>query len=307
PPGEDQRQHMALVRVPGRHPPGDPPGQHAGLARPGRGQDGERAGGRGHRPALHLVEVVEQVIRSQRGREYSGTYDRRRDRPGPRPVRGAGGRRAGQHPRAAGPPDGQRGRRRRGRPPRRRAPRPLRGRAADRARHLVRHRRADPPGPHHDLPAADLRVVLDRGGGGRAGADHRRARGRPPLRHRRRPPPRAGLGLGEGPPGPPGPRYAAGVPFPRKLLHDDAELVLDLHPHWWYLVPQLAALLASVVLGGVVMAMTDAAWAQIPVGILILVCLLWFGVRYARWVTTNFVVTTDRLIYRHGVLSKHGI
>ena len=72
-------------------------------------------------------------------------------------------------------------------------------------------------------------------------------------------------------------------------------------------MPQLAALLASVVLGGVVMAMTDAAWAQIPVGILILVCLLWFGVRYARWVTTNFVVTTDRLIYRHGVLSKHGI
>ena len=26
-----------------------------------------------------------------------------------------------------------------------------------------------------------------------------------------------------------------------------------------------------------------------------------------RWVTTNFVITTDRLIYRHGVLSKHGI
>ena len=33
----------------------------------------------------------------------------------------------------------------------------------------------------------------------------------------------------------------------------------------------------------------------------------WFGLTYARWVTTNFVITTDRLIYRHGVLSKHGI
>ena len=40
---------------------------------------------------------------------------------------------------------------------------------------------------------------------------------------------------------------------------------------------------------------------------LILGCLVWFGVRYARWITTNFVVTTDRLIYRHGVLAKHGI
>ena len=31
------------------------------------------------------------------------------------------------------------------------------------------------------------------------------------------------------------------------------------------------------------------------------------GWTYIKWVTTNFVITTDRLIYRHGVLSKHGI
>jgi uncharacterized membrane protein YdbT with pleckstrin-like domain len=34
---------------------------------------------------------------------------------------------------------------------------------------------------------------------------------------------------------------------------------------------------------------------------------VWCGLTYAKWVTTNFVITTDRLIYRHGVLSKHGI
>ena len=33
----------------------------------------------------------------------------------------------------------------------------------------------------------------------------------------------------------------------------------------------------------------------------------WVALTYVRWVTTNFVITTDRLIYRHGVLSKHGI
>jgi uncharacterized membrane protein YdbT with pleckstrin-like domain len=42
-------------------------------------------------------------------------------------------------------------------------------------------------------------------------------------------------------------------------------------------------------------------------GLLILVALGWFGLYYARWVTTHFVITSDRLIYRHGVLSKHGI
>jgi membrane protein YdbS with pleckstrin-like domain len=41
--------------------------------------------------------------------------------------------------------------------------------------------------------------------------------------------------------------------------------------------------------------------------VLLLGTLLWVGVMYLRWVTTNFVITTDRLIYRHGVLSKHGI
>jgi uncharacterized membrane protein YdbT with pleckstrin-like domain len=40
---------------------------------------------------------------------------------------------------------------------------------------------------------------------------------------------------------------------------------------------------------------------------LILGSLLWFGIRYARWATTNFVVTSDRLIYRVGVLAKKGI
>ena len=42
-------------------------------------------------------------------------------------------------------------------------------------------------------------------------------------------------------------------------------------------------------------------------GVLVLVALVWVAVTYVKWVTTNFVITTDRLIYRHGVLSKHGI
>lgn len=97
------------------------------------------------------------------------------------------------------------------------------------------------------------------------------------------------------------------MPFPRKLLQDHEDVVLDLHPHWWFFAPPLLALIASVALGGLLIAGTDIDWLQIPAGILILGCLLWFGARYARWVTTNFVVTTDRLIYRHGVLAKHGI
>ena len=97
------------------------------------------------------------------------------------------------------------------------------------------------------------------------------------------------------------------MPFPRKLLNDNEEVALDLHPHWWFFAPPLFALLCAVVLGALLAFGTDVSWLQVPVGVLILACLLWFAVRYARWVTTNFVVTSDRLIYRHGVLAKHGI
>lgn len=94
--------------------------------------------------------------------------------------------------------------------------------------------------------------------------------------------------------------------FPRKLLNEGEEVVLDLHPHWWFFAPPLSALIGSIVLGGLVWGF-ETDLLKIPVGILILGCLLWFLARYARWATTNFVVTTDRLIYRHGVLAKHGI
>jgi uncharacterized membrane protein YdbT with pleckstrin-like domain len=99
----------------------------------------------------------------------------------------------------------------------------------------------------------------------------------------------------------------ARVPFPRKLLNESEDIVLDLHPHWWFFAPPLFALVASIIVGLWAFAATDAAALQVPLGIAILFFLGWFGWRYLRWVTTNFVVTTDRLIYRHGVLSKHGI
>ena len=33
-----------------------------------------------------------------------------------------------------------------------------------------------------------------------------------------------------------------GVPFPRKYLNDGEDVVLDLHPHWWYFSKPVATL-----------------------------------------------------------------
>lgn len=99
------------------------------------------------------------------------------------------------------------------------------------------------------------------------------------------------------------------MPLPRKLLNDGEDIVLDLHPHWWALFKPLAALLASVVLGLWVRWGWDGSPGVLEgaAGVLILAALGWFGVEYAKWATTHFVITTDRLIYRHGVLAKTGI
>jgi uncharacterized membrane protein YdbT with pleckstrin-like domain len=97
------------------------------------------------------------------------------------------------------------------------------------------------------------------------------------------------------------------VAFSRKLLNDGEEIALDLHPHWEYFLKSGLALLAAIALGIWVLTAFDHAALDAGAGVLVLAALIWFGLTYARWATTNFVVTTDRLIYRHGVLSKHGI
>ena len=101
--------------------------------------------------------------------------------------------------------------------------------------------------------------------------------------------------------------YHPSVPLPRKLLNDGEEVVLDLHPHWWFMAKQTAALVGAIVLGALVLMNVDNGIVQLLSGFLILVALGWWIVRYMDWRSTNFVITTDRLIHRHGVLAKHGI
>jgi uncharacterized membrane protein YdbT with pleckstrin-like domain len=99
--------------------------------------------------------------------------------------------------------------------------------------------------------------------------------------------------------------------FPERLLSEDEELIYDLRPHWLTLVvPVLITLVVVVVVG--------AAWVVVPagdlqqparlaVGLLGVVVLLATVVgRVLRWSTTHFVLTTERLIFRSGVVAKFG-
>jgi membrane protein YdbS with pleckstrin-like domain len=97
------------------------------------------------------------------------------------------------------------------------------------------------------------------------------------------------------------------VAFPTKLLNDGEQVVLDLRPHWIYMAEPTAALVGSILLGLIVKFTIDIGVINILAALLVIVCLGWFGIRYAKWSNTNFVVTTDRVIHRVGVIAKHGI
>ncbi|MBT8202921.1 MAG: PH domain-containing protein [Acidimicrobiia bacterium] len=96
--------------------------------------------------------------------------------------------------------------------------------------------------------------------------------------------------------------------FPRDQLNEREKVVLDLHPHWWFFAPQTVALIGAVVLGLVALVFFEAyPVVSIMAAALIVFVLFWFAARYLVWTTTNFVLTTDRLINRSGVLSRSGI
>jgi uncharacterized membrane protein YdbT with pleckstrin-like domain len=96
------------------------------------------------------------------------------------------------------------------------------------------------------------------------------------------------------------------MPYPQDALHPSEELILDLHPHWWYFAKSAAVLVVTVIVAGWVLT-TDWDPLKLLMAVLVLATLVWFVERYIRWISTHFVLTSDRVIYRSGVIAKRGI
>jgi uncharacterized membrane protein YdbT with pleckstrin-like domain len=95
------------------------------------------------------------------------------------------------------------------------------------------------------------------------------------------------------------------MPFPQRLLNDNEDVILDLRPHWFTLARPVGAVVLALVLLGVLWNFFHAVGALVGAAVTV-VALVYFGLRYAKWTTTSFVVTTDRLVYRVGVVAKRG-
>jgi len=98
--------------------------------------------------------------------------------------------------------------------------------------------------------------------------------------------------------------------YPKKLLNDYETVALDINPHWWYFAKAAILLVVAIVLGIVWLALDDS-WFESGLGwialALILVSAGWLVIRYIQWATTNFVLTSERVIFRTGMFAKSGI
>jgi membrane protein YdbS with pleckstrin-like domain len=104
------------------------------------------------------------------------------------------------------------------------------------------------------------------------------------------------------------------VGYPDDLLSEQEHVVVHSHPHFKMLIFPTLALLVTVGAGTwLAILARDAAspWnsvGMIAIGVVALVLVVWlFLVPLVRWRTTHFIVTTDRLIAREGVLKRTGI
>ncbi len=95
--------------------------------------------------------------------------------------------------------------------------------------------------------------------------------------------------------------------YPRKLLGEGETVVLDLHPHWKVMFLPFLELLAVLGLAGFLMAVVDGSTTQLVIaGIGVVLLLILFVVPLLKWRTTHFVVTSERVVMRSGVLGRQG-
>jgi uncharacterized membrane protein YdbT with pleckstrin-like domain len=101
------------------------------------------------------------------------------------------------------------------------------------------------------------------------------------------------------------------VPFPRRLLSEGEDLVLDVRPHWIALVPPVfvtAMLVAGVIAALVLVPDSWPSWVRWAIAVAGLVAFVAGPARQiVAWATSHFVVTTDRLVQRSGLIAKRSM
>lgn len=99
--------------------------------------------------------------------------------------------------------------------------------------------------------------------------------------------------------------------YPEQLLAADEKVVKHLHPHWITLVGPVFLLLVVVAGTSFAVAAIPAGAAQTWIRLVLLVVagiilVVFTLVPVLRWLTTHYVITSHRVMFRIGVLNRQG-
>lgn len=100
------------------------------------------------------------------------------------------------------------------------------------------------------------------------------------------------------------------MPYPKRLLNEGEELALDLRPHWWFFSKHILTGIPLFIILGLIFSYLHGTARSIflyPWALAALVWAVWLGWKYLDWNFTHFVVTSDRVVFRTGVLGKRGV
>lgn len=96
------------------------------------------------------------------------------------------------------------------------------------------------------------------------------------------------------------------MPYPKNLINEGENLALDLRPHWWYFSRHILTGIPLVV--AVVLAIRiDEKFLYYLVAAVSVGWAFWLLLKFISWTRTYFVVTDQRVVYRTGVVSRHGV
>jgi uncharacterized membrane protein YdbT with pleckstrin-like domain len=92
--------------------------------------------------------------------------------------------------------------------------------------------------------------------------------------------------------------------FPRRLLVPGEELVLDLRPHPVALAGPVVVALAAIAFGIWAVSKLDGIVNWFVLAAVVIVLIIYPIRRLTDWLTSHFVVTSDRIIHRKGLIAK---
>lgn len=103
--------------------------------------------------------------------------------------------------------------------------------------------------------------------------------------------------------------------YPDNVLATDELVVLHRHPHWKRLFgPVLLLILSSAIAAFVSAVVASQNWGNGKTVVELVILAVWLLIvgwstvyPFLNWLTTHFVITDRRVMFRHGLLTRSGI